>query len=179
MEKLLRATNNCNNNKAPGSDEIPTELYKILLRPGLVEKELSPFLVNEFNRIISGASPPVSWSAAGIVCPHKKGDESDLNNYRDIALIHIISKICLKIVNNRLIQFVEKRNILLPYQAGYRAGEECMNQIATLLEVIKRRKFRGLKTLMCFIDFKKVYDSVSHELLFSKLEKYSVPEYLR
>ena len=178
MEELLRATNNCGNNKAAGPDEIPTELYKVLLKPSSVEKELPPFLVDEFNRILSGASPPNSWSAADMVCLHKKGDVSDLNNYRGIALINTISKIYLKIVNDRLTQFVEEKSILSPYQAGFRAGEECMNQIATLLEVVKRREFRGLKTLMCFIDFEKAYDNVSHELLFSKLEKYSVPGYL-
>jgi len=34
--------------------------------------------------------------------------------------------------------------------------------VATLLEVVKRREFRDLKTFMCFIDFEKAYDNVSH-----------------
>jgi hypothetical protein len=178
MEELLEASGNCGNNKAAGPDDIPTELYKTLLKPSLVEKEFPSFLVNEFNRILAGESPPTSCSAADMVCLHKKGDESDLNNYRGIALINTISKIYLKIVNDRLTQFIEERNIFSPYQAGFRAGEECMNQVATLLEVVKRREFRGLKTYLCFIDFEKAYDNVSHELLFNKLEKYSVPGYL-
>ena len=113
-----------------------------------------------------------------MVCLHKKGDISNLNNYRGIALINTISKIYLKIINDRLTQFVENKNILSPYQAGFRSREECMNQVATLLEVVKRREFRGLKTFMCFIDFEKAYDNVSHELLFNKLQKYSIPGYL-
>ncbi len=178
MEELQDATKRCGNNKAAGPDEIPTELYKILLKPSLVDKELPSFLVDEFNKIISGASPPAYWSAADMVCLHKKGDISNLNNYRGIALINTISKIYLKIINDRLTQFVENKNILSPYQAGFRSGEECMNQVATLLEVVKRREFRGLKTFMCFIDFEKAYDNVSHELLFNKLQKYSIPGYL-
>lgn len=61
---------------------------------------------------------------ANMICLHKKGDETDLNNYRGISLINTISKIYLKIVNDRLTQHVEEANIISRYQAGFRAGEE-------------------------------------------------------
>jgi hypothetical protein len=177
QEEFLSALKKCGNNKAAGPDEIPAELYKSLLC-NVVEENLVRFMIDEFNKYICGGNTPEYWSMANVIYLHKKGDETDLNNYRGISLINTISKIYLKIVNDRLTQFVEESDIISRYQAGFRGGEECMNQITSLLEVVRRREFKGDKTLMCFIDFEKAYDNVSHDLLFKKLEKLSIPKYL-
>ena len=44
-----------------------------------------------------------------------------------------------------------------------------MGQVATLLEVIQRRKLYGLTTYTTFINFKKAYDTILHEALLMKL----------
>ena len=87
---------------------------------------------------------------ANMVCLHKKGDKGDLNNYRGVSLINTISKIYLKIINNRLTQFVEENEITSRYQAGFREGEECMNQITFLLEIMISRQFKVQNTVICY-----------------------------
>ena len=135
-------------------------------------------MLSGFNKYINGDSTPEYWSMANMVCLHKKGDETDLNNYRGISLINTISKIYLKIINDRLTQFVEENEIISRYQTAFREGEECMNQITSLLEIVRRRQFKGQNTVLCFIDFEKAYDNVCHDLLFKKLEKLNIPKYL-
>lgn len=56
-EELISALKKCGNNKAAGPDEIPTELYKHLLC-NEVEDSFFRFMLSEFNKYISGDSPP-------------------------------------------------------------------------------------------------------------------------
>ncbi|TBU07060.1 putative reverse transcriptase [Hamiltosporidium magnivora] len=49
--------------------------------------------------------------------------------------------------------------------------EECVAQVATLLEIQRRRFIRGRETLCLFIDFEKAYDRVPHDLILLKLKE--------
>jgi hypothetical protein len=53
-----------------------------------------------------------------------------------------------------------------------------MQQVASILEIVKRREFNGKYTFMCFIDYEKAYDNVDHEKLFRKLKEVGISKYL-
>jgi hypothetical protein len=71
-------------------------------------------------------------------------------------------KILPIILNIRLSQWLEHRNIFVKEQLGFRAGMECIAQAAGLVEICQRRKLCGLSTVVCFLDFATAYDRVSH-----------------
>ena len=70
----------------------------------------------------------------------KKGNAKECSNYHTIALISHASKVMLKILQARLQQYV---NCELPdVQAGFRKGRGTRDQIAKILQIIKKaRKF--------------------------------------
>ena len=41
----------------------------------------------------------------------KKGNKTDINNYRPIAIIPIFAKIIEKLLYNRILEFINKHNI--------------------------------------------------------------------
>ncbi len=60
-----------------------------------------------------------SWKQALVVPLFKSGDINDLNNYRPILLLPILSKILEKIVAGQLIQFLERNKLMSNAQHGF------------------------------------------------------------
>lgn len=150
--------------KAPGLDQINASFFK----------NLSPlwlsFLLNFFNIILSSESLPDAWSKAAMILFHKKGDTNDPLNYRGIALINTIAKIFTKILCSRLVKWTIAHNILSETQNGFRAGRSCSDNVFVLQSAIHchlRLKKGNIYAL--FVDLRRAFDTVSHELLWQKL----------
>ena len=66
-----------------------------------------------FNASFSTGVVPSDFKLANIVPVFKKGSQSSLCNYRPISLISVFSKLLEKLVYNRLIKFLEKKQSLI------------------------------------------------------------------
>ena len=51
-------------------------------------------LIGLMNRILNGADIPKEWNESRVKLLHKGGRRDDLNNYRPIAIISVICKLC-------------------------------------------------------------------------------------
>ena len=109
-----------------------------------------------------------------------KKDSSDPSNYRPISLLNTIMKIYEGIICKRVISFLEENDTISPLQAAYRNGRSTSDHILVLHELFLEYRFnkvgprggRAKKILyMCFLDFKKAFDTVVRYLLFLKLAK--------
>lgn len=101
---------------------------------------------------------------------HKKVDKTDPNNYRGISILPVTYKILSKTLQNRLEPQADP--LIGEYQAGFRKGRSCSEQIWTLKTILHTRQFRN--TTVTFIDFKKAYDSVDRQTLFNTLEEFRI-----
>ena len=72
---------------------------------------------------------PSDWQKKILVI-HKKGSQSDCDNYHGIALLSVPSKVFLKIISNCLKSRIEL--LLCDNQYGFCIGCGCNNQIYTL-----------------------------------------------
>ena len=100
----------------------------------------------------------------------KKGDLTQTDNYRGIALISVAVKLLTAIIVHKFQVGLELRKFFNKGQAGFRTQQECMGQVACLKEIVLRRRAEGKPTYACYIDFQKAYDTVPHEALFIKLK---------
>ena len=57
---------------------------------------------------VNGGSIPKEWKESKVVLIHKGGNHSDMKNYRPIAIISIVCKICMMIVRDKINEWVEK-----------------------------------------------------------------------
>ena len=170
-------------NKAAGSDEIPMEFFKAALfkpedlDPLLEATYISPLgevLLSLLNGMFDHGVIPDRWTEAMVVSIPKKGDLTLCDNYRGISLMDCGLKLMCIIVAKRLAKVFDVGEILIREQAGFRRKEETMSQVCALVEIAKRRLNRGMNSFVAFIDLKKAYDTVPHEALFVKMEKYGV-----
>ncbi|OMJ15327.1 Transposon TX1 uncharacterized [Smittium culicis] len=162
IQRAIKATPN---NKSPGIDGIPSELWKLVQEEKTPESHLSKLLVELILKMWNSAHIPKIFNTSIIVPIPKKGDLRDTNNYRGISLIPTLVKILAKIVAQKLNELDSKYNLLVKEQAGFRSREECVSQATVLYEVVRRRKIKGIPTWIGFIDFAKAYDRVPHETL--------------
>jgi exonuclease III len=176
--------------KAPGDDSLQLELYKLLTKKlkqdegkGWQPASFSPMSQYFFDCILKAWEDeelPKAWSVSEVVAVPKKGDLSDVDNYRGISLMSVAAKIFYTLMQKRLTSALcipEEANgkcRLTIYQGGFRPHEEAVGQATALYEILMRRKIRGKTTWSAFIDMQKAFDSVPHEALMIKVEKIGV-----
>ena len=80
-----------------------------------------------FNLSFKTGSLPADWKLAHIVPIHKKGDKDDIENYRPISLISIISKVFEKCIRDELL--LECQKFLHDSQHGFLPLKSCTTQL--------------------------------------------------
>ena len=105
---------------------------------------------------------------------HKNGSTQDMNNYRPISLLSIFDKIMEKIMHNRLYHFLVVNNILYSKQFGFRKNNSTVNALIKITEKIKEYIDKGKYGCGIFIDLRKAFDTVNHEILLFKMEHYGI-----
>jgi len=176
--------------RAPGGDGIPTELLKaclveeraILSHAEQTQGELPPTpptpmtdaLELLLNFAYAKGMVAEAWAESLVVSIPKKGDLADMNNYRGISLMATVLKVVCVILSTRINVAAEERGLFSRAQAGFRQREECVTQVACVVEIIQRRQIVGEPTYVVFVDLKKAYDTVPHEALFAKLARFGV-----
>ena len=84
---------------------------------------------------------PWDWKRSVFIPIPKKGNAKECRNYRTIALISHASKVMLKILQARLLQYVNHE--LSDVQAVFRKGRGTRDQIAKICWIIgKEREFQ-------------------------------------
>ena len=168
FDEIKTMINKLKSGKAAGIDKIIAELLKNL------DYDTMIILVNIFNKIFDSGEFPEEWALGIIVILFKGRERDDLNNYRGITLLSIVGKLIVGILNEHLTKFYESTKLLDENQAGFRKGHRTTDHIFTLFSIINHALNVSKKPSLyvCFVDFKKPFDMVSHHILWCKLIRY-------
>ena len=169
LEEVTLMAKKLKSGKASGLDMVSAELLKN------ANENFMLVFTKLFNKLLHSGKFPEEWSVGIIVVLFKGGDETDLNNYRGITLLSIFGKFFLGVLLERLNGVVSQFEILEQNQIGFRKGYQTSDHIFTLRAIIENY-FRNNKgpLYVCFVDFKKAFDSVDHKLLLEQLVTYGV-----
>ena len=89
----------------------------------------------------------------GLISIPKKGNAKECSNYHTIAFISHTSKVMLKILQDRLQQYMNHE--LSDVQTGFRKGRGTRGQIANICWIIKKTREFQKNTYFFFIDYAK------------------------
>lgn len=153
---------------AAGWDKIPTSFLK-MAKPVFV-----PLLTSLGNLIIEQGIFPRDLKRSIIHPIYKGGDRGDINNYRPISVLPVISKIMEKLINSRLLGFLNTFSILSKNQYGFRTGISTENAISDLTRNVTTHLDNKKKALCIFLDLKKAFDTVSIPTLLYKLNRIGI-----
>ena len=103
--------------KASGPDCIPVVVLKNC------ELELSYILAELFNKCLKESCFPDCWKVSSVVPVFKNVVErSTAKNYRPVSLLSMVSKVFEKLVNNRIVDLLEKCGLFSDFQYGFRSS---------------------------------------------------------
>jgi len=91
-----------------------------------------------FQQIWKTQQWPQDWKRSVFIPIPKKGYAKECSNYRTIALISHVSKVMLKILQDRLQQYMNQE--LPDVQTGFRKGRGTWDQIANICWIIEKQE---------------------------------------
>ena len=139
-----------------------------------VKNEIVQGLTMIINKSISEGIVPDLLKTAKIIPVYKKDDAFLPSNYRPISLPSIFDKRLEKIICVRLKQFLTKHNILYKYQFGFRENHSTSHALIDVVEYIYKSLNDNEFVFGVYIDLKKAFDTVDHDILLAKLEHYGI-----
>ena len=155
-------------NKPSGIHTYPVKILKEL------KFIISPILTSIINKSLQQGKFPTLFKLARVIPLHKGGSKSDINNYRPISILSLLSKIFERIVYNQLYSFLEKYKILSPNQYGFRKNRSTIQAVIDQLEFIYQNLDQNKTVVSIFMDFSKAFDCIDHTLLLRKLYFYGI-----
>lgn len=124
-----------------------------------------PALVDIYNYSIDRRAVFSSWKKARLTPIFKKDDETDSGNYRPVSLLSVPSKILEAEINDRLVNYVfEDNQLITDKQWAYRRGHSTELLLVHLTEIWRTALDSDSVVAAAFVDFRKAFDSVSHEI---------------
>jgi hypothetical protein len=118
------------------------------------------FLVEGFSECF-----PETFSTGVVHAFFKRGDVFEFNNYMGITIGLILTKLFVMILDKRLSDWVEQHGLRAKDQVRFRKYYRTTNQLFILQTLIEHSKAKKKPFYLCFVDFRKAFDIVPHEML--------------
>ena len=133
------------------------------------------WLTRLFRLSLEKRTVPKSCKLANVQPVPKKGDRADPAHYRPIAITSILCKVMERVLNSKLLTYLEDNDLLSDRQYGFRRGRSTGDLLVYVThcwgEVIENHG----KALAVSLDISKAFDRVWHASLLSKLPAYGIP----
>ena len=155
--------------KASGPDCIPVMVLKNC------ELELSYILAELLNKCLKESCFPDCWKVSSVVAVFKNvGERSSAKNYRPVSLLSVVSKVFEKLVNNRIVDHLEKCGLFSDFQYGFRSSRSTADLLTVVSDIIARAFNRSVATRAVALDIYKAFDRVWDAGFLHKLKSYGI-----
>ena len=166
--EVYRVVKDINVSKSSGLDNISSFIIKQAF------KILIPEITHMYNLSVKSSVFPEEWKVALVIPIPKSGDLSKVQNYRPISLLPLPGKILEKLIHSQLSEYLETELLLSPNQHGFRKNHLTLHSIAQLTNSIDTKMDSKIPTFPTFIDFRKAFDCVQHNVLLGKLKQLEI-----
>ena len=165
LMSCLRTTSD----SSPGIDRITFQLIKHL-HPSFLA-----VVLHLFNVVFCRQMFPVRWKTAIVVPLPKPGKDPKIaTNYRPISLTCCLCKLLEKIINHRLMWYLERGGHIVPAQSGFRRGRSTTDNLVSLESDLQNALFRRDHTVAVFFDLRKAYDTAWRRGILQNLFSYGL-----
>ena len=160
------AVNKLKCNKSPGLDGLTPEFYQTFW------PELKFPYLNMISDSLSKGILPSSMRQSVVTLIFKKGDNTDLKNYRPISLSNYDYKILSFMLANRLQKVMNL--IVSKDQSGYIKNRNMSDNVVLINSIIEYCQKFNKPAALIFLDFEKAFDSVEWKFMQSAIKKFGL-----
>jgi hypothetical protein len=188
VEKALKTSKNWS---AAGKDGLPYELWKTLHERYTREEKakndggddddkpnplnILELMVAAFNDVEEHGLTKNSKLAEGWMSPiYKKGEKSEISNYRPITILNTDYKLFTKALAVKLASVAP--DIINKMQAGFVPGRRITDQTRLTRMVLEYAEATETNGMIVALDQEKAYDKIDHEYLWTTLRNFRLPE---
>ena len=151
-------------NKASGPDNVARKLLK------LAGEALTPSLTSLYSISAACNSVPASWKTANVSTLYKKDDVTDKQNYRPISLLSVPGKLMETAVSRTITTHLSDHNLGNSHQWAYKKGHSTELLLVKMVDDWRCALDKNLIVGIVFVDFRKAFDSIPHDVLLHKLQ---------
>jgi hypothetical protein len=116
---------------------------------------------------------PDKLKEARVIPLFKSSDRSDPNNYRPISILPTISKLFERHLSKQIKMHLQQTGMIHKFQSGFREKHSCQTSLTRIfndwLDAIDKGNYVGA----LFLDLRKAFDLVDHEILLYKMKLYN------
>ena len=155
--------------KASGLDCIPVVVLKNC------DSEISYISVELFNKCLKESCLPDFWKVSSVGPVFKNvGERSTAKNYHPVSVFSAVSKVFKKLVNNRIVDHLEKRGLFSDFQYGSGSCRSTADLLLIVSDKIVRVFNKSRATQAVALDISNAFDKVWHTGLLHKLKSYGI-----
>ena len=114
-KEVLKIIDSLKNKATYGTDDISNKLLKS------IKNEICKPLTLIINQSLTTGIFPNAFKTSKVKPIYKKGDITDLNNYRPISLLPTISQVFERVIHTQIVNYLCTNNLLCEQQYGFRA----------------------------------------------------------
>lgn len=156
LKSILKIKSN-----ATGIDELHPKFLKLILL------KILPYLTYMFNSILTKSIFPTAWKAAKIIPVPKPNKD-----FRPIAILPFLSKALENIMYSQMNEYIKENELLSHKQSGFRQNRSCITALTDVVENIRSKMDENMASLLVLLDHSKAFDTVNHDILLTKLDKF-------
>ena len=145
----------------------PDGIHPAILKP--LAGVLAVPLASLYEKCLLDRRLPSDWKIA-IVTPSHKGGAND----RPMSLTSVPLKIMERLILDRIAFYLALQDALTAQQHGFVEKKSCCTNLICFLDEITRRLDNHEQVEVCYLNFRKAFDSINHRLLPLKMRNYNL-----
>ena len=103
-----------------------------------------------------------------IPLPKTKTISTDLNNYRPISILSVLTKPLERHIHKHLTDFLQRHQLFHSFQSGFRSGQSCQTAVTRLTDTWLSALNNRQMSDAVFLDFRKAFDLVHYDIFTEK-----------
>ena len=164
--KIIDCLKNITSNKASGICNISARMLKLA----------APIIASSIAKLINYSFVtsvfPQRWKTAKVTPLFKGGDPENVNNYRPISVLPVLTKVIERHVHDSLYSYLCVNNLIYSKQSGFRKRHGTETAFIGIMDELLFNLDSDRVSGMILIDYCKAFDMVDHSILLQKLQAY-------
>ena len=136
----------------------------------------TPVFTKLYNLIFNTGKYHKDWKTATVVPIPKITNATSPNDLRPISLLPLPGKILEQLIHKPLLEHLKTNNLINNCQNGFRPKRSTMQTVFQYTSELYQNLNSNYDTVAVYVDLRKAFDTVSHELLMGKVKGYKISQ---